>query len=68
MKNNEVISGIRSPFWASVLISHAFPTQINLEMRRAMKAKRAAIYVRVSTNEQETDMQEMELKDAADCK
>jgi DNA invertase Pin-like site-specific DNA recombinase len=37
-------------------------------MRRAMKAKRAAIYVRVSTNEQETDMQEMELKDAADCK
>ena len=28
-----------------------------------MKAKRAAIYVRVSTNEQETDMQETELKE-----
>ena len=33
-----------------------------------MQAKRAAIYVRVLTNEQETDMQETELKDAADCK
>lgn len=28
-----------------------------------MKAKRAAIYVRVSTNDQETDMQETELKE-----
>ena len=28
-----------------------------------MKAKRAAIYVRVSTNEQETEMQETELKE-----
>ena len=31
-----------------------------------MKTKRAAIYVRVSTNEQETDMQETELKEYCD--
>ena len=31
-----------------------------------MKAKRAAIYVRVSTNEQETDMQETELREYVD--
>ena len=30
-----------------------------------MKAKRAAIYVRVSTAEQETDLQETELKEIA---
>jgi DNA invertase Pin-like site-specific DNA recombinase len=32
-------------------------------MRENMKAKRAAIYVRVSTNDQETDMQEVELNE-----
>jgi hypothetical protein len=66
MKDNEVISGISFPFWAkSVLISHPFPAQINLEMRRTVKTKRAAIYVRVSTNDQETEMQETELRNTA---
>ena len=33
-----------------------------------MKTKRAAIYVRVSTNEQETDMQEAELREYGDSR
>jgi DNA invertase Pin-like site-specific DNA recombinase len=35
-------------------------------MREKMKTKRAAVYVRVSTNEQETEMQETELREYAE--
>jgi DNA invertase Pin-like site-specific DNA recombinase len=45
------------------LISTAIADQMVSQNEGAMKTKRAAIYVRVSTNDQETDMQETELKE-----
>lgn len=45
------------------MISRPFFAQIVSQNGGAMKTKRAAIYVRVSTSDQETDMQETELKE-----
>ena len=44
------------------------PLESSLDRKGAMKTKRAAIYVRVSTAEQGTDLQETELKEYCDAR